>query len=76
MEKISEAFGYTDKCPSKEAYEVRNLLTIGKLVIEFALKRKESRGGHFREDYPGKHEPARHYTKTIKQNKYEEIYVK
>ena len=76
INEIFKAFGYQDKCPSKEAYEVRNLLTVGKLVTEFALKRKESRGGHYREDYPGKHEPARHYTKTLNNNKYEEIYVK
>ena len=32
--------------------EVRNLLTVGKLVTEAALLRTESRGGHFRQDYP------------------------
>ena len=73
---LSKKFEYKDKCPSKEAYELRNLLTVAKLITEFALKRKESRGGHFREDYSGRHEPARHYTKTLNDNKYEEIYVK
>ncbi|MCR5261343.1 MAG: L-aspartate oxidase [Candidatus Gastranaerophilales bacterium] len=76
IDEIAKTFGYTDKCPSKEAYELRNLLTVAKLVTEFAIRRKESRGGHYREDYPGKHEPARHYTKSINDNKYEEIYVK
>lgn len=32
--------------------EAKNLLTIGRLVAESALKRMESRGGHFRRDYP------------------------
>ena len=74
--EIKAAFGYKDKCPSKEAYELRNLLTVAQVVIEFAIKRKESRGGHYREDYTGKHEPARHYTATLYNKNYEEIYVK
>lgn len=76
IEKIEEAFGYKDKCPNREAFELRNMITIAKLIVDFALKRKESRGGHFREDYTGKHEPARHYTRTKNTDKYEEIYVK
>ena len=75
LEVISNEFGYTDKCPSQEAYELRNLLIVAKLVIDFALNRKESRGGHFREDFKEKQEPARHYIKT-KETNYEEIYVK
>ena len=58
---------------------VINIMTILKfgllLVIDFALNRKESRGGHFREDFKEKQEPARHYIKT-KETNYEEIYVK
>ncbi|HVS04496.1 MAG TPA: L-aspartate oxidase [Thermoanaerobaculia bacterium] len=34
------------------AGEVRNLLTAGLLVTAAALRREESRGGHFRADYP------------------------
>ena len=76
IEKIEEAFGYNDKCPNREAFELRNMITVAKLIINFAIKRKESRGGHYREDYTGKHEPARHYTITKNTDKYEEIYVK
>ena len=34
------------------ANELRNLLVIGRLVAEAALARKESRGSHYRSDYP------------------------
>ena len=76
IEKIEKTFGYVDKCPNIEAFELRNMIAVAKLVVDFAIKRKESRGGHFREDYTGKHEPARHYTRTKNTDKYEEIYVK
>lgn len=32
--------------------EVRNMLIVGRLIAEAATLRKESRGGHFRKDYP------------------------
>jgi succinate dehydrogenase/fumarate reductase flavoprotein subunit len=31
---------------------VRNLVTIARLITAAALRRAESRGGHFREDFP------------------------
>ncbi len=34
------------------ANELRNLLVIGRLIAEAALARKESRGSHYRSDYP------------------------
>lgn len=76
IESLKSEFGYTDKCPSKAAYDLRNLLTAGGLVTEFAINRKESRGGHYREDYKNTSDTPIHYTKTINDNKYGEIYVK
>jgi len=35
-----------------EIIELKNMLLISKLVVESALERKESRGAHFRSDYP------------------------
>ena len=34
--------------------DLRNLLTVSEAVTRSALERKESRGGHFREDFPDK----------------------
>ena len=36
------------------AIDVRNLLTVSEAIARSAIERKESRGGHFREDYPEK----------------------
>ena len=36
------------------ALDLNNLLTVSQAVAMCALARKESRGGHFRDDYPDK----------------------
>jgi L-aspartate oxidase len=37
---------------TREGWELQNLLTIARLMISSALKREESRGVHFRSDFP------------------------
>jgi succinate dehydrogenase / fumarate reductase flavoprotein subunit len=39
------------------ALDLRNMLTVSEAITRSAIERKESRGGHFREDYPDK-DPA------------------
>ena len=39
------------------ALDLRNMLTVSEAITRSALERKESRGGHFREDHPDK-DPA------------------
>jgi succinate dehydrogenase / fumarate reductase, flavoprotein subunit len=36
------------------ALDLQNLLTVAEAVTRSAIERKESRGGHFRDDYPEK----------------------
>lgn len=40
------------KLSSMEQYQYANLLTIALLLMQAALKREESRGGHYRRDFP------------------------
>lgn len=35
-----------------EALELRSLMVVGEIILASALQRQESRGAHFREDYP------------------------
>ncbi|MEP7308267.1 MAG: hypothetical protein ABJA98_22415 [Acidobacteriota bacterium] len=42
---------------SPAALDLHNLLTVSEAITRCALERKESRGGHFRDDYPDK-DPA------------------
>jgi L-aspartate oxidase len=37
-----------------ESCRLRNLLTIARLIARAALRREESRGGHFRQDFPNR----------------------
>ncbi|MGB9803982.1 MAG: L-aspartate oxidase, partial [Desulfofundulus sp.] len=47
-------WSYVAGCQARsvEEMEVWNMLTVGQLVAQAALIRTESRGGHYRLDYP------------------------
>lgn len=46
-------------------YELSNLLTVGRLVAAAALDRRESRGGHYRSDFPLADSAYQHRSYTI-----------
>ncbi|MBO6272094.1 L-aspartate oxidase [bacterium] len=50
--KLKSEFRRSDKCLNREEYELRNMLCIAQLIIKSALKREESRGAHYRADFP------------------------
>ncbi len=41
------------------AWSLRNMLLTGRLIVNAAIQREESRGGHFREDFPQERESWR-----------------
>jgi len=44
--------------PDPAGCRLRNMVTVATLIARAALRREESRGGHFREDFPGRDDRA------------------
>ncbi len=64
------------KCATASHYELRNLIMTAKIIVLSAIKRKESRGAHFRVDYPTPLETAKHSITNMKEIlDYEKTYV-
>lgn len=50
------------------ALDLPNLLTVSEAITRSALERKESRGGHFRDDYPDKDPACAHFNILLRQD--------
>ena len=50
------------------ALDLNHLLTVSEAITMAAIERKESRGAHFREDYPQKDEQSGKFNLIIKKN--------
>lgn len=49
---------YWKHCITRDFIELRNIVLNAELIVSAALSRRESRGGHYREDFPHKHSRA------------------
>ena len=59
-------FGHREYNPGwHTAIDLKNLLTVSEAITRSAIDRKESRGGHFREDFPNKDPQAQKYNTVI-----------
>jgi succinate dehydrogenase flavoprotein subunit len=57
------------------ALDLKNLLTVSEIVARAALERKESRGGHFRDDFPEKDPSYGRFNIVIKRGQNGEMLV-
>jgi L-aspartate oxidase len=46
---------YRSHTITRDVIELRNIILVAKLIVNAAMKRTESRGGHYREDFPKQH---------------------
>ena len=57
------------------ALDLPNLLTVSEAITRAAMERKESRGGHFRDDYPEKSADYGHFNIMVKQGSNGEMQI-
>ena len=62
-------FGHREYNPGwHTAIDLKNLMTVSEAITRSAIERKESRGGHFREDFPGKDAAAGKVNVVVRKN--------
>lgn len=57
---LKKRFRRSVKCLNKQEYELRNMICVAQLIVKSALERKESRGAHYRLDYPSQFKEGSH----------------
>ncbi len=52
LEKLAQISNKTTQASSTQSWEASNLLTVSTVIAQAALRREESRGSHWRSDFP------------------------
>lgn len=65
IKKLHYSVDINAKYENPYEYEFRNMLLVANVILKTAIERKESRGGHFREDFPKMIDEAKHSYLTI-----------
>jgi aspartate oxidase len=52
LEKLAQISNKTTHASSTQSWEASNLLTVSTMIAQAALRREESRGSHWRSDFP------------------------
>lgn len=60
LNELEKEFPKQNKYLSKEEYEFKNMLISARLIVKSAIRRKESRGAHYRTDYLETNEVCEH----------------
>ena len=60
LDELKSKFPRTRKCQTKAEYEFKNMLISARLIVKSAIRRKESRGAHYRTDYLETNEVCEH----------------
>ncbi|OQP62613.1 succinate dehydrogenase [Niastella vici] len=83
LQKLQARYGQVKVVGNREynngwhtALDLQNLLTVSEAITRAAIERKESRGAHFREDYPKKDEQTGNCNLIIVKGKGGEMLVK
>lgn len=67
IEELKAEFPRKAKCLNRDEYEFKNMLLVSGLIINSAIRRKESRGAHYRLDYLNTDEECVHSCLTKKE---------
>ena len=66
--RLSANFQGAQTSPGRASFELRNMHQVALLISEAALARQESRGGHYRTDFPSKSEAFQKHSLLTKGN--------
>lgn len=58
QDELTAAAGVSPEVPDVDAWETTNLMTVGSALLGAALMREETRGSHWREDFPDRDDEA------------------